>query len=119
MPRKPKRPCSFPGCPKLTEGRFCEEHERIENKRYEMYDRNKDTKKRYGREWQRIRKRYVEGHPFCEECFKRGNLVPVDEVHHKKPLAEGGTHDFMNLISLCSPCHKRLHIMRGDRWHNR
>ena len=40
MPRKPKRPCSFPGCPKLTEGRFCEEHEKEENKRYERYDRN-------------------------------------------------------------------------------
>ena len=37
MPRKPKRPCSFPGCPKLTEGRFCEEHERQENRRYEKY----------------------------------------------------------------------------------
>lgn len=28
MPRKPKRPCSFPGCPNLTDGRFCEEHEK-------------------------------------------------------------------------------------------
>ena len=25
MPRKPKRPCSHPGCPNLTDGRFCEE----------------------------------------------------------------------------------------------
>ena len=39
MPRKPKRPCSFPGCPKLTDGRFCEEHEKQENRRYEKYDR--------------------------------------------------------------------------------
>ena len=22
VPRKPKRPCSFPGCPNLTDGRF-------------------------------------------------------------------------------------------------
>ena len=40
MPRKPKRPCSFPGCPKLTDGRFCEEHEKQENRRYEKYDRD-------------------------------------------------------------------------------
>ncbi len=26
MPRKPKRPCSYPGCPNLCDGRFCEEH---------------------------------------------------------------------------------------------
>ena len=38
MPKKPKRPCSYPGCPKLTDGRFCEEHQRQENKRYEKYD---------------------------------------------------------------------------------
>ena len=31
MPRKPKRPCSYPGCPKLTDGRFCEEHQKLIN----------------------------------------------------------------------------------------
>ena len=35
MPRKPKRPCSYPGCPNLTDGRFCPEHEKKETKRYE------------------------------------------------------------------------------------
>lgn len=23
MPRKPKKPCAYPGCPNLTEGRYC------------------------------------------------------------------------------------------------
>lgn len=27
MPYKPKRPCSWPGCPNLTHGRYCEEHQ--------------------------------------------------------------------------------------------
>lgn len=40
MPRKPKRPCSYPGCPRLTDGRFCEEHQKLENQRYEKYGRN-------------------------------------------------------------------------------
>lgn len=44
VPRRPKRPCSYPGCPNLTEGRFCEEHEKEENKRYEKYDRDPATK---------------------------------------------------------------------------
>ena len=35
MPRKPKRPCSSPGCPRLTDGRYCEEHAKAEAKRYE------------------------------------------------------------------------------------
>lgn len=51
----------------------------MENRRYERYDRDPDTKKRYGREWQRIRKRYVEKHPFCEKCFEHGVLIPVDK----------------------------------------
>lgn len=34
MPKKPKRPCSYPGCPNLTDGQYCEEHEAIAQKRY-------------------------------------------------------------------------------------
>ena len=45
MPRKPKRPCSYPNCPRLTDKQFCDEHERLENKRYEMQDRNPETRK--------------------------------------------------------------------------
>ena len=40
MPKKPKRPCSHPGCPNLTDGRFCEEHTRQHNQDYEKYERN-------------------------------------------------------------------------------
>ena len=92
MPRRPKKPCSYPGCPKLTNGRYCEEHQRQENRRYEQYQRNPATKKRYGEAWRRIRKKYAQTHPFCEQCFKNGVIVPVEEVHHIKPLSEGGTH---------------------------
>ena len=80
MPMKPKRPCSFPGCPKLTEGRFCEEHERQENRRYEKYDRDPAVRRRYGRAWKRIRDRYAAKHPFCEECYKKGLLCSVEEA---------------------------------------
>lgn len=85
VPRKPKRPCSFPGCPNLTEGRFCEEHQKQENRRYEKYDRDPAVRRRYGRAWKRIRDRYASRHPFCEECQRKGLLRPVEEVHHKVP----------------------------------
>ncbi|MCC8046435.1 MAG: HNH endonuclease, partial [Clostridiales bacterium] len=26
MPKMPKKPCSYPGCPRLTDGTYCEEH---------------------------------------------------------------------------------------------
>lgn len=120
MPRKPKHPCSYPGCPELTDKRYCEAHEKMMNQSYEKYERSKSNKRRYGRAWKRIRDKYVSQHPFCEICYENGILVETEEVHHKKPLSEGGTHDRDNLIALCKSCHSRIHAERGDRFnHNR
>ena len=115
MPRMPKHPCGFPGCPNLTDGRFCEEHAKQENRRYERYQRDPATKRRYGRTWQRIRDRYAATHPFCEECYKRGVLTPTEEIHHIVPLSHGGTHAEDNLMALCKPCHSRITVEMGDR----
>lgn len=119
MPRKPKHPCSYPGCPELTEGRYCLKHQRKVNRDYSRFGRDPVSKKKYGTAWKRIRDQYAAAHPFCELCFARGVIVPVEEVHHKHPLRDGGTHDPSNLISLCKSCHSRIHAKRGDRWHNR
>ena len=77
------------------------------------------SKKRYGRTWKKIRDAYVASHPLCELCLKHGRYVVAEEVHHKKPLAEGGTHAWNNLIALCKACHARIHAKRGDRWHQK
>ena len=119
MPKKPKRPCSFPGCPNLTDGRYCPEHQQQVNHNYEKYGRDRSAKKKYGHAWKRIRDKYAAEHPFCELCFQRGILVPTEEIHHIKPLAEGGTNDCRNLIALCKSCHSQIHAKRGDRWGNR
>lgn len=119
MPRKPKRPCSFPGCPNLTDGRFCEEHQKQENRRYEKYDRDPAVRRRYGRAWKRIRDSYAAAHPLCEECLKAGRYTATEEIHHRLPLSQGGTHDRENLMALCKSCHAKVHAERGDRWHNR
>ena len=118
VPSKPKRPCSHPGCPRLTNGRFCEEHAKAEAQRYEKYDRDPAVRRRYGRAWKRIRDNYVQQHPLCERCQEQGKLIPTEEVHHKVPLSEGGTHARDNLIALCKACHAQIHAERGDRWHN-
>ncbi|MCD8365820.1 MAG: HNH endonuclease [Clostridiales bacterium] len=120
MPRKPKHPCSHPGCPELVEygERYCEKHLKEENKRYEKYDRDPAVRRRYGRAWKRIRDSYAAAHPLCEFCLEKGIYTKTEEIHHKLPLSEGGTHDRANLIALCKPCHARIHAERGDRWHN-
>ena len=48
--------------------------------------------------------------------WQRGKNERFCHCHHKLPLAEGGTHDEGNLVSLCQPCHARIHAERGDRW---
>jgi 5-methylcytosine-specific restriction protein A len=116
MPRKPKRPCSYPGCPRLTDGRYCDEHQKLTDKQYNKYQRNPEHRKRYGRAWKRIRDKYIKAHLLCEECFKYNRLNPAEEVHHIIPLAKGGTHDDDNLMSLCKACHSRITAKSGYRW---
>lgn len=119
MPTKPKKPCGFPGCPKLTHARYCEEHTRVMNTRYNKYERPYDSSERYGSAWRRIRNKYIKEHPLCEECEKNGRLTPAKEVHHILPLEKGGTHDESNLMALCKSCHSRITAEMGDRWHDR
>ena len=117
MPRKPKRPCSYPGCPNLTDGEYCETHRKPMRQQYDRFERAPDVNKKYGRAWKRIRDKYVQQHPFCELCYKKGLLVETEQVHHIKPLSEGGDHSRENLIALCRSCHAIIHAERGDRWH--
>jgi len=115
MPYKPKRPCSHPGCPKLSDGRFCEVHAKQDAQEYERYRRDPDTRKRYGRAWKRIRDRYISKHPLCEQCEEDEVLTPAQEVHHIIPLSEGGTHDEGNLKALCSSCHSGITLGESNR----
>ena len=115
MPKKPKKPCAYPGCPKLTYGRYCVEHEKLNRQHYEKYKRNPATKKRYGPHWKRIRDAYVKEHPVCEMCKKRGINTQTQEVHHIIPLAEGGSSDWDNLMALCKSCHSRLHTFKSKK----
>lgn len=111
MPRKPRRPCRYPGCNKLAEDgeQYCPEHKKLVDKQYDHFTRGYNGNKRYGSQWRKIRSRYVHKHPLCEECLKHGKCVPVEEVHHIIPISEGGTNDESNLMSLCRSCHEKIH----------
>lgn len=117
MPRKPRRPCGHPGCPRLAVegGQYCEEHTKTERDRYNRYKRAPDINKKYGRAWKRIRDHHVQEHPLCEECLKQGIYKPAEEVHHIVPLNDGGTHARSNLVSLCRSCHMKAHALLGTR----
>lgn len=115
MPMKPKRPCAYPGCPELTDQTYCDKHRTLARQQYDKYERAPDIKKKYGREWKRIRDKYYKAHPYCERCYAEGRMTPAEEVHHKIPISRGGTHATENLMSLCRSCHNKIHIEMGDR----
>lgn len=115
MPRKPLTPCRYRGCPNLCEGSYCDEHKTLARREYNRYRRDPQTNKRYGASWRKIRSMYVKAHPFCEKCAEDGRLVPVEEVHHILPLVEGGTNEFINLMSLCHACHNSIHNTMGRK----
>lgn len=115
MPRKPKRPCRYPNCPRLTDKVYCEEHARLMNSHYNKFSRGYDSNERYGGAWKKIRDRYITAHPLCERCLEQGKYTPAELVHHKKPLAEGGSHNESNLMSLCCSCHEVIHGGRGGQ----
>ncbi len=93
MPKETKAAMLLPpGCPNLTDGQYCKEHEAAARRQYNKYERSADVNKKYGRAWKRIRDRYAAAHPLCEMCLKEGRLTPVDEVHHIVPISQGGTH---------------------------
>lgn len=115
MPKRPKRPCSWPGCGRLTDGQYCPEHAAAARRRYDRYERSPDVNRIYGRSWKRIRDRYAAAHPLCERCLEEGRMTAVDEVHHIIPVNQGGTHSPDNLMSLCRSCHNKIHREIGDR----
>ena len=110
MPHMPAKPCSWPGCPELTTARFCPRHQRQHDRDFTRYEREPGRLKRYGRVWSGIRKRFLAQHPLCEKCLENGRVTPAAEVHHRIPLANGGTHDWDNLAALCKSCHSAITI---------
>ncbi|MFH0957363.1 MAG: HNH endonuclease signature motif containing protein [Pseudomonadota bacterium] len=51
----------------------------------------------------------------CEGCkspapFEAIDGFPYLEVHHIRPLAEGGSDTIFNTAALCPNCHRRCHV---------
>lgn len=114
MPWRPKKPCSSPGCPKLTDGRFCEAHAKQESKRYDA-QRGKTAERGYGWTWQKRRRRWLQEHPLCVDCEKEGRVTAANEVDHIIPRRRGGSEDESNLAALCKSHHSQK-TAREHKW---
>lgn len=103
MPRKPLKPCTHPGCPRLTAGKYCEEHKEQHRDREGSYERG------YDRKWKKARLSYLKAHPLCVRCMERGIYVEAVVVDHVTPH-RGNPELFWdrgNWQSLCKACHDK------------
>lgn len=104
MPRKPKKPCRHPGCPRLTERDYCEEHEALHRG-----DRASSGKRGYDSRWNRARVRYLKEHPLCVKCMEEHRLVKATVVDHVVPHRGDAVlfWDESNWQPLCKACHDK------------
>ena len=111
MPKKPKKPCKHPGCPRLTDKCYCELHVKLHvNDRYNAYERG------YSSRWQKASKQFLAKNPFCVNCEKNGKLTPATVVDHVNP--HRGYEELFwsesNWQPLCKKCHNRKTRMQDQ-----
>ncbi|ALC92070.1 HNH endonuclease [Bacillus sp. FJAT-18017] len=84
MPSKPKRPCSKPGCPNLTERKYCNQHKPVENNRYDNH-RGTAAQRGYDSRWRKTRLGYLKKYPLCVHCQQEEKHIPATVVDHIIP----------------------------------
>ena len=66
--------------------------------------------------WQKCRDAYMKkAKGLCEDCYKKGLIVPAEEIHHIEFITPDNINDpkitlnFDNLVALCRECHRKRH----------
>ena len=76
-PRKPPKPCSYPNCPELTYGRYCEKHQNQVEQKYSRT--NRLFKHLYNTSrWKKLRKQLLQEYPLCVECKAKGVVTAAE-----------------------------------------
>lgn len=70
--------------------------------------------------WKTARAAVIERqHNLCADCLSNGEITPIEEVHHIKPLTPENIGDpnisvaLENLVGLCHLCHEERHKHMG------
>ena len=106
MPVKPRKPCAHPGCPALVDPveKYCPAHKPLH-----PVEVRPAAARGYDRRWQKVSRKFLEAHPFCENCLAHGKYEKATVVDHIQPH-RGDPEKFWdekNWQSLCKPCHDK------------
>lgn len=115
-----KKPCRYPGCPKLTHDLYCDEHRRKEERRQDR-ERGNSKERGYRERWRKASKLYLKQHPLCEcaECTRQRRRWTANVVHHITP--HRGDYNLFwdqdNWLAMSKVCHDNhtLSEMRKQR----
>ena len=109
-----KQPCRYPGCAAIVSSGLCERHQptaRESDKR-----RGSAARRGYDEAWRKVRAAKLDIDTLCQRCKSLGRIALAREVHHIKPLNQGGERLALeNLEALCTACHNARHG-GGRRW---
>ena len=117
MPYAAPRPCTYPGCSKLTASRRCPEHLRQE-RRDQARNRPNPAAMGYGHEWRKASRRFLQENPLCALCRRAGKIRASEVTDHI--IAHKGNMtafwDRSNWQALCWRCHSRKTATQDGRW---
>ena len=110
MPLRAKRPCNKPGCPGLTDSKFCTVHEPLGNQQNTERERWRGTaaSRGYDADWQRVRLEALKRDKYlCQNCLKNDRITPATMVDHIIPIIVNPALRLVieNLQSLDDQCH--------------
>ena len=79
----------------------------------ESYDRKPSGAPYNTNRWHKLARTFIEAHPLCEECKRKGILKAADCVDHIDPwpICKDYFFDPRNLQALCNHCN----IEKGNR----
>lgn len=109
MPMRPRKPCAWPGCGRLTFERHCETHQAAAKVQRRDRDRLRASsgQRGYDSNWRKLRLMVLRAEPLCRACAAEGRVTEAEHVDHIVPLSRGGTNHRENLQPLCQSCHSR------------
>jgi 5-methylcytosine-specific restriction protein A len=107
VPRRAKRPCTYPRCAALVDSGRCSKHKHVEAVEHD-HRRGNAASRGYDRRWAKYRALYLTRNPWCVMCKQDGLIRAANTVDHIVPISGPSDPLFWpetNHQSLCTSHH--------------